>query len=344
MKKTSKPRKKLSGAQKLTIGILVAVLVIILAGIGGVYYMFSRIGYSERVERHEPTNAESTQSDSDPGNLQWDSVNKVYFDENVTNILLIGQDTRDGSRQRSDSMIIASINKNTNQIILTSLMRDLYVEIPDKGKNRINAAYAFGGSELLDDTIESNFNVRIDANVEVDFDGFKKVIDSLGGVDIELNPDEVEYLSQYALSTGMNHLNGEEALAYSRIRYVGNNDYERTERQRKVLMSAYTSAKQNGLLNNVSMINELFPLVTTDLSTMDIISQAGTVLTMNVDTIETGRIPEDREYSNATIDGMMVLVPDLDLCRRSLVESIYGVKNVQTGIIGQDSFTPSEEE
>lgn len=333
MENTPKKR-KMSVGKKIAIGIFVLLWVIILAGVGYIYHTFSLINHTEKAEE-KPAVSETTQSDSDPGELHWDSANQVYYDDNVTNILLVGQDTRDGTRQRSDSMIIATINKNTKEVILTSLMRDLYVDIPGRGGNRINAAYAFGGAQLLDQTIESNFNVRIDASVEVDFEGFKSVIDSIGGVDIELYQEEVDYLGDSSLSAGINHLNGEQALAYARIRYVGNNDYERTERQRRVLMAAFRQVKAQGVMSSMSMINELFPLVTTDLSTVDVIRYAGTVLSMNVETVHTYRIPMDGEYTGDTIRGMMVLVPDLQKCRASLVESIYGAENVKTGILAQ---------
>ncbi|MFQ9799037.1 MAG: LCP family protein [Clostridia bacterium] len=100
----------------------------------------------------------------------------------MVNILLIGQDRREGEgRQRSDSMILATINKKSQSIYLTSFMRDMYVPIPGYSDNRINAAYAFGGMDLLDDTIETNFGIHIDGNVEVDFSGFKTLIDMMGG-------------------------------------------------------------------------------------------------------------------------------------------------------------------
>lgn len=334
MENAPKKRKRLSTGKKVAIGIFAAVWLVILAGIGYLYHTFSLMNHTEKPEE-KPVAAETTESDNDPGSLQWDSANQVYYDDNVINILLIGQDTRDGTRQRSDSMIIATINQNTKEVILTSLMRDLYVDIPGRGGNRINAAFAFGGSQLLDQTIESNFNIRIDANAVVDFEGFQRVIDSIGGIDIELYQEEVDYLGYNDLSVGMNHLNGEQALAYARIRYVGNNDYERTERQRRVLMAAFKQVKNQGVMTSVSMINELFPLVTTDLSTMDIIRYAGTVLSMNVDTVRTYRIPMDGEFSNDTIRGMMVLVPDLNQCRASMLKAIYGVENIQTGILAE---------
>lgn len=328
-------RKRLSTGVKILIGIFVAVWLVILAGIGYLYHTFSLLNHTEKQESL-PVQAEKTESDHDPGGLQWDSANQVYYDDNVINILLIGQDTRDGTRQRSDSMIIATINQNTKKVVLTSLMRDLYVDIPGRGGNRINAAYAFGGSQLLDQTIESNFHIRIDANVMVDFEGFQQVVDSIGGIEINLYQEEVDYLGFSDLKAGDNHLNGEQALAYARIRYVGNNDYERTERQRRVLVAVFEKVKDKGILTSMSMINELFPLVTTDLTTMDAIRYAGTVLSMGVNTIHTYRIPMDGQYTNDTIRGMQVLIPDLEAGTSSLLKAIYDVDNVKTGILAAE--------
>lgn len=106
---------------------------------------------------------------------------------NIKSILLIGQDKREGeSRQRSDSMILATLDKDQGTVSLTSFMRDLYVAIPGYSTTRINAAYAYGGMDLLDQTLEENFGVKIDGNVEVDFEVFQVLVDKVGGIDLEL--------------------------------------------------------------------------------------------------------------------------------------------------------------
>ena len=180
--------------------------------------------------------------------VEWDSDAYTFSREDVTNILLIGQDSSDEEeRTRSDSMIIVSVNKKKGKVALTSLMRDMYVQIPGYSDNRLNAAYAFGGMELLDETIEKNFAIDIDGNIEVNFDGFEAVIDAVGGVDIELNSAEVSHLnkkhSTWHLKVGMNHLDGEKALEYARIRKVGDGDFERTDRQRRVLTAVFDEMK-----------------------------------------------------------------------------------------------------
>ena len=114
---------------------------------------------------------------------------------NIKSILLIGQDKQgDQTRQRSDSMILATLDKDQGTISLTSFMRDLYVAIPGYSSTRINAAYAYGGVELLDETLEENFGVQIDGNVEVDFEVFKVLVDKVGGIDLELTQAEADYI------------------------------------------------------------------------------------------------------------------------------------------------------
>lgn len=114
---------------------------------------------------------------------------------NIKSILLIGQDKREGeSRQRSDSMILATLDKDQGTVSLTSFMRDLYVAIPGYSTTRINAAYAYGGMDLLDETLEENFGVKIDGNVEVDFEVFQVLVDKVGGIDLELTQAEADYI------------------------------------------------------------------------------------------------------------------------------------------------------
>lgn len=260
-------------------------------------------------------------------NITWPSEAGVLKNKDVINILLIGQDRRPGeSRKRSDSMMIGTIDKKNNTIKITSLMRDLYVQIPGHGDNRINAAYALGGMELLDKTIEKNFQVHIDGNVEVDFERFERVIDIIGGIDIPVNAVEAAYLEGQGfigLSEGMVHMDGPLALAYSRIRYVGNSDYERTERQKRLITTAFKNIKDLELPKILALVDETFPLLTTDLTNGQIISFATYAAMMDTDGIETYRIPADGTFRSVRIRNMAVLVPDLNQNRIALRDIIY---------------------
>lgn len=264
---------------------------------------------------------------------------EIMEDEDIINILLIGQDRREGEdRQRSDTMILATMNKKDKCISLTSFMRDLYVQIPGYQDNRINAAYSFGGMELLDETIETNFGIHIDGNVEVDFEVFQTLVDKVGGIDLELTQAEADYIcgrdqsvlypqpfnSEWDLQEGINHLNGEQALIHARNRSIGNSDYRRTERQREVVMAAFDKLKNAGIMTLGSLIKDVLPMVTTDISLDEMLGYAIDVLGIGADDLQSYRIPIDGAYSSAKIRGMQVLVPDLGKNREYLRETLYG--------------------
>lgn len=262
-------------------------------------------------------------------NFDWPAVERLQSDD-VMNILLIGQDSdkATGQRSRSDSMILLSINKKNNTITMTSFMRDLYVQIPGGyTDNRINASYRFGGAALLDATIEKNFGVVIDGNVEVGFDQFIKIIDILGGVDVYLTDAEAKYMQTcgYLFEPGVCHLTGEMALVYSRIRKI-DSDHHRTERQRKVLTALGESARNMSAGQMMEMINQVLPYVYTDLSNAEIVSSATSALSILASggSIKSGKVPQSGQYYGDNIMGMSVMVPNLTLCNQYLKSFIYG--------------------
>ena len=232
----------------------------------------------------------------------------VYIQSNpdhVVNILLIGQDRKPGEgRQRSDSMILLTFNKSKKTLTLTSFMRDQYVQIPGYKPNKLNAAYAFGGMSLLNETLRVNFNGHVDGNVEVDFAGFTNLIDMLGGVDISLTSAEVKYMNHatdWNLTTGVNRLTGEQALVYSRIRAI-DSDYRRAERQRKVILSLLERYKNQSLPEMLDMLSDVLPMVTTNMDKSEIVNYAvelAPMLTsMEMDTL---RIPVDGSFRQGNV-------------------------------------------
>ena len=300
---------------------LLIVIVVIIIVITGFYYAdanVDRISPASIASEQEPDFTDVTIGKrSDEYKAVFGEVVRAPArkGKNITNLLLVGMDKSTGeSSARSDSIIIVSVNKKSDSIKLISLMRDMYIEIPGYDDNRINASYAFGGAKLLTETIYNSFMIPIDGFAEIEFSGFSKVIDTMGGIDIELNKDESFYLNKeyrFNLVEGMNHLTGDQALAYSRIRYVGNADYERTERQRKVLVTIYTKFKNSTIKTIYEMAKEILPLVSTDLSTMQLLDLTLTVMRMGTPDIETCRIPAEGEFTPATINGMSVLLPDI---------------------------------
>lgn len=262
---------------------------------------------------------------------------KASSGKEVTNVLLIGQDRREGeSTKRSDSIILASINRSSKKITLTSIMRDTYVPIPGHGKNRINVAYEIGGMKLLDQTIEQNLKVDIDYNAEVDFDGFIKAMTAVGNLDIELKDYEAEYLNvnssyggveNYAwhLKAGMNSLTPRQALAYSRIRYVGNSDWERTQRQRTVITTAFHKVRSSGPITMIRVASQVFPCLTTDMRKSDMIGMAMMVMLDHIDIGDNLRVPFDGTYRPMTLNsGAQVLSADLDINAEKLHAALYG--------------------
>ncbi len=262
--------------------------------------------------------------------------------DGVTNVLLIGNDSRDnGEDGRSDAMILLSISNETKTIHMTSLLRDMYVEIPGHDGNRLNAAYAYGGPSLLCETIELNFGIEVNRYVLVNFQAFAALVDAVGGIDLEVTNEEVQwinaYLNEYNLLEGREmttdyldtslsgeiHLNGPQALAYSRNRYIGT-DFGRTERQRKVLGAVIKKLPAAFATNQNELIGELFPNLTTNLTQPEVFRlsmDAGKLLSYEV--LQTV-IPAEGTYSNASIRGMSVLEVDFEANKAIIQKEIYG--------------------
>ena len=237
----------------------------------------------------------------------------------LTNILLIGQDAREGESQsqaRSDSMILCTYNKNTKQLTMTSFLRDLYVPIPGHGSNRINAAYAYGGADLLKKTIDENFNIAIDGYMEVDFSHFSDIIDSMGGVEIQLRQDEAEVINQQtgsSLNEGTHVLDGFQALTYSRIRSLDlDGDFSRTSRQRKVINALADSLRGSSIKELAPVISKILPMITTDLSRGQLLLYAVDILPhLSQMDIRSQSIPAAGTFTDQIIDGMAVLEADM---------------------------------
>ena len=246
----------------------------------------------------------------------------------IVNILLIGQDRREGEETaRSDSMILCTYHRKTGDLTMTSFLRDLYVPIPGHHSNRINAAYSEGGASLLDETLKQNFGLHIDGNIEVDFSQFSEIIDLLGGVSIELREDEAEEINREtggSLIAGMQTLNGAEALTYSRIRKLDlDGDFSRTNRQRKVIdamLNRYRDIKWRDLL---PLMEQLLPMISTDLNYGQLVLLAMEILPKLPDAeISSQRIPADGTFTDEKIDGMAVLSADLSANRTLLRDTL----------------------
>ena len=227
-----------------------------------------------------------------------DISNKIEANQSiVTNILLIGTDGRENEENyRSDSMIIATIDLEHKDIKLTSLARDTYVNVPNNGKRKLNEAYYFGKEELLLETIKENFKIDIDKYITIDFDDLMNIIFVLGGVQVDVQEYEIDGTnaiipSSYETCTyedkgdmklitdsGMQTLNGYQAIAYSRMRYA-DNAINRDRRQRAVLMSVLRNMKQVATSNYEGILEELYPYYKTNLTSSEILNLAANAYT-----------------------------------------------------------------
>ena len=223
----------------------------------------------------------------------------------VINILLIGQDeTVSGVRARSDSMILVTCNTSAKTITFTSFMRDSYVQIPGYSPNKLNHSYQYGGAPLLCETLNANFGVEIDGAVEINFASFKSIIDMLGGVEISLTEAEAKYMNhstQWGLTTGINRLTGEQALVYARLREI-DSDYQRSERQRTVLMALVNAYKDRPPLEMLDLLDDILPYLSTDMTNNQMWDYASKVVWILADARYTSqRLPADGTFSQGNV-------------------------------------------
>ena len=288
-----------------------------------------------------------TISDQDMSQYQLDS------DTDVVNVLLVGADKNSDEQdqnveRRSDSMMIATLDVKHSKLKITSLMRDMYVDIPGYGGNKLNAAYAFGGIKLLYKTLAQNFGIKMDGYVEVNFDAFVNVIDELGGVEVNLTKSEADNLrttnyikrKKYRnVKVGKQIFNGYQALGYCRIRhgkkqpdghYPGvytasgkGDDYGRTERQRLTIQAILKKIKQLSPSELLDLAKVIMPNVKTDVSTDDIYTYLMEVIRMGKTELNQFSLPIEGGYSSQSIRGQSCLVPDLAANKSALKKFIF---------------------
>ncbi len=266
-----------------------------------------------------------------------------YDAQNVYNVLLIGTDSRaPEENSRSDSMILVSINRKTEKIIMTSIMRDIYCTIPGVGDNRINAACAYGGAPLLLAAIEYNFGIQVDDYAVINFYGFIDAVNAAGGVELEVTAAEIKEMNGWMETmnallheerdadkldesdAGPLLLNGKQALIFSRIRYTGDSDFERTSRQRRVLTALLNKAKSLSFPALNGLLNAVLPCITTNLTQGKVLS----LLLCSKEYLDyevvSGRIPIDGSWSSMNVRGMAVLRIDFSENRDYWYELVYG--------------------
>lgn len=236
----------------------------------------------------------------------------IEVDENLTHIMVVGQAYReDEAYKLADSMILCTINRETKTLTMTSFMRDMYVIIPaykghTQGGNKMNVVYHLGyhyeggdGMEMLEMCMEQNFGIKVDHTVEIDFKVFQKIVNALGGVTVELDQAEVDYLvadptgKNDGLEVGMQTLNGYQALAYARIRKI-DSDFKRTERQREVITGLINNCRNLGIMDIHAMATEVLPMIKTNMTTDEMWNYAFEFIPMLKDLkLESITIPQD---------------------------------------------------
>lgn len=267
--------------------------------------------------------------------------NELLHSLQVKNILLVGTDGRTPEEQgRSDSMVLISINSSSKEIIMTSFMRDIYVDIPNYHYDKLNASYSYGGVGLLLDTIEENFSIQIDDCLIIDFTSFVKMVDAIGGVNITVSDEEANAINDILISEvneimgddrmsdllssgGDLKLNGKQALSYSRIRYVGNADFERTQRQRTVINAIIDRLKTPNIFRIGNFANATVSEVSSNMSSTDMYQLSLQVpFVLGYDIVQQ-RIPADDTWYYDDIDGQSVIVADFQQNNTYLSKTIY---------------------
>lgn len=348
-KQVNKIYKKRGRAIRIT-SIVLSILLLI--GGSGLLYYYSVLNSLKFVDISDNNSTKATSStlptsDSTFSKSQL-SNDELLEDSKVLNVMLFGEDNAKGEKfGRSDSMIMLSIDNRHKKLKMTSFQRDSYVYVDGYGYDKLTNAYAYGGPKLTIQTIESNFGVKVDRYAVVDYASFIDIIDVLGGIDLELTQDEIDYIN-YQLyknkqsdtrttitdAPGKVHLTGQQALWYARNRGldsseegigIAGDDWDRTSRQRKLLETMFNDMKDADLTQIISIVGKVGPLVTTNLKKDEITALVSHSMTYLTYSVEQYTVPEEGQwyYMNDTPVGSVIAFSDLETQRKLFAEFIY---------------------
>lgn len=329
-----------------SIPLLIVELVVLFLAVGIMYVVVtttSEVEHMDIDEKNITINAEVIEA------MKTETVNDDTV-KGYRNIALFGVDSRDGDLgkgTRSDTIIIASINQDTQEIKLVSVFRDTFLNLGNDSYNKCNAAYAQGGPEQAINMLNTNLDLDITDYVTVGFDGLIDAVDSLGGIEMEITEKEISHLNNYQLSmakkmgvdyipvdrTGMQVLNGMQATAYCRIRYGGGDDFRRAERQRDVLTAMMNKAKGASVSELTGMVDAILPEIQTSLGVNEIVSVLGSVASYNVVASDGFPFEDSRAGADVGSKGSCVVPDDLEENVIALHEILYPEKN----------YTPSKQ-
>ena len=315
--KGKKPNKSrvLNKPKKILLSIVAVLLVIIIAINSVINGILNKITYDEKIDNKYVTSSE------------------LKSDSSVKNILLLGVDARsddDAKKSRADTMMLISVDSKHKTIKMTSFLRDTWVYIPAKGSSqRLNAACSYGGYNGVCDTIEYNFGIKIDGYVVADFSMFKILVDSIGGVTVNVTKKEANEINSHKkrygnvkIKSGKHKLTGEQALAYCRIRKI-DTDFMRTKRQRTVMRSIIKGIKKSGPITLMKMAKGAAPYIETDLTKGEIKRIAFRALMCLKNDMAESRVPFEGTWKYANIGGASVISIDKDANKEKLIDLIY---------------------
>ena len=363
---------EMSKKKKAGIAVLI-ILAILLIGAGAVYFLghryYSKTNYvsdeevKQQIEEQKANQeVEEEVEEIDPELLEaqkniekYASTEEITTDGSVYNVLLVGVDTtKDNYVGNSDSMILVSINYRQHKISMISLMRDTYVHIPNVGYRKLNAAYPNGGGPLLIEAVEENFKININRYVTVDFGNMIQIVDEIGTIQITFTEKEAENANKsikqqckilglkykdYKLPGGGTYqCNGMQAVAYARIRKVGNSDYQRTERQREVLMKLLEKVKKMSIEDLDRLATRLLPMLTHNIPEDEFWGLMGKTATLLTYNIEQDRIPYDGMF--VSINGN--LTPDWEKTVQKLKDTLYGTDVIIQEVTEEQTVTAEE--
>lgn len=348
-KQVNKIYKKRGRAIRIT-SIVLSILLLI--GGSGLLYYYSVLNSLKFVDISDNnlTKATSSTLPTSDGTFSKSQLSndELLEDSKVLNVMLFGEDNAKGEKfGRSDSMIMLSIDNRHKKLKMTSFQRDSYVYVDGYGYDKLTNAYAYGGPKLTIQTIESNFGVKVDRYAVVDYASFIDIIDVLGGIDLELTQDEIDYIN-YQLyknkqsdtrttitdAPGKVHLTGQQALWYARNRGldsseegigIAGDDWDRTSRQRKLLETMFNDMKDADLTQIISIVGKVGPLVTTNLKKDEITALVSHSMTYLTYSVEQYTVPEEGQwyYMNDTPVGSVIAFSDLETQRKLFAEFIY---------------------
>lgn len=260
------------GNRNLLYLLILGILAILVGGFSYVYYNFYRLSYIENESKGAVSVIEYEK-------VMTNEEEKIEEYKNIRNILIIGIDTRVGEEHlasRSDTMMIFTVDEMHNKLKITSIMRDTYADIPGYVSQKLNHSYAYGGAELLLKSLSKTFDINIDDYIIIDFKGFKNIIDTIGGIEVDVNFAQIEDLNNcmYGLNeesivevsqSGKQSLNGMQALAYARMRHTGDGTYDRVKRQREIVQLVIDKLQEAPISKYPALASNIFQSIKTNI-------------------------------------------------------------------------------